>query len=486
MDTRPPTFADLGVATPLVDLLAKDGIVEPFPIQVATIPDAIDRRDVLGKGRTGSGKTLSFGLPLLTLLDTSGYLPRARAPRAVILVPTRELANQVDAVLAPLARTLDMTTLTIYGGVGYNKQIDTLKAGVDIVVACPGRFVDLMESGHVVLDDVEVTVLDEADHMAELGFLEPVTRILEKTPESCQRMLFSATLDRGIDRIVKRFLLDPVTHEVETAEEDEPAMSHWFFGVEQADKLPVITDLCAAPGKSLVFTRTKHGARKLAAALVKAGVPAVELHGDLSQHVRARNLAAFSAGKADTLVATDIAARGIHVDDIALVIHADPPEEHKAFLHRSGRTARAGAEGTVITLVTPNMRRHTKRLAEAAGIDPQNRKVAADDAFLAEIAPGERQFREMPSLDEPRRPRQGGGRRQGGGGRGQGGSRGQGGPRGRSSGGPRRHGDDRRSDSRGGDDRRGRSGDRPRNGGGSSRSDSRPARSGATGRSRTP
>jgi superfamily II DNA/RNA helicase len=413
MDTR-PTFADLGLPTPLVDELTSQGLIEPFPIQQATIADALAGRDTLGRGRTGSGKTLAFTLPLLARLLESNKPRENYAPRALILVPTRELANQVCDVLAPLARRLGMRTTTVYGGVGYPKQIEALRNGVDIVVACPGRFIDLMESGHVDLDAIEITILDEADHMAELGFLEHVTQILSKTPREGQRMLFSATLDRGIDKLVRKFLNNPVTHEVESNLEDEATMTHYFFNVSQANRFDVLQDLCAAPGRSLVFTRTKHGARKLTEALIKAGVPAVELHGDLSQNVRARNLAAFSGGKADTLVATDIAARGIHVDDIALVIHADPPEEHKAFLHRSGRTARAGAEGTVVTMVTENMRRHVKRLAHDAGIDPISVNVAKGDAILEEIAPGEREFKEMPSIEERRG---GGGGRNGGGGR---------------------------------------------------------------------
>ena len=417
MDTS-PSFADLGLPTPLVEELASQGILSPFPIQQATIADALSGRDTLGRGRTGSGKTLAFSLPLIARLMESGKRREPFAPRAVILVPTRELANQVRDVIAPLAESVGMRTATVYGGVGYGGQITAMRNGVDIVVACPGRFIDLMESGHVDLDAVEVTVLDEADHMAELGFLEHVTRILEKTPREGQRLLFSATLDRGIDKVVKKFLQNPITHEVESTEENEASMTHYFFQVTQAERFNVISDLCAAPGRTLVFTRTKHGARKLTEALVKAGIPSVELHGDLSQNVRARNLAALSSGKVDTLVATDVAARGIHVDDIAVVIHADPPEEHKAFLHRSGRTARAGAQGTVITMVTENMRRHVKRLARDAGIDPITKNVSMGDEILTEIAPGEREFREMPNLEE-RRPQGGrnGGRGGYGGGR---------------------------------------------------------------------
>ncbi len=403
MDPRPVSFADLSLPSPLVDELTEQGIVTPFPIQQATIADALSGRDTLGRGRTGSGKTLAFSLPMLTRLHNSGEQTRKFRPRAVILVPTRELANQVRDVLVPLAEALNMRVATVYGGVSYNGQITALRNGVDIVVACPGRFIDLMESGHVELDAVEITILDEADHMAELGFLEHVTRILEQTPRDGQRLLFSATLDRGIDKLVRKFLNDPVTHEIESNEEEDATMTHYFFQVTQGNRFDIIADLCAAPGRSLVFTRTKHGARKLTAALVAAGVPSVELHGDLSQAVRARNLAALSKGKVDTLVATDIAARGIHVDDIAVVIHADPPEEHKAFLHRSGRTARAGAEGTVVTMVTENMRRHVKRLARDAGIDPVTKTVVLGDDILTDIAPGERVRREMPNLEE-RRP----------------------------------------------------------------------------------
>jgi superfamily II DNA/RNA helicase len=453
MDTT-PTFAGLGLPTPVVEELSRQGITSPFPIQLATIADALAGRDVLGRGRTGSGKTLAFSLPMIARLDEDNRVPARRRPRALVLVPTRELANQVRDVIRPLARTLDMTTAVVYGGVGYGKQIDAMRDGTDIVVACPGRFVDLMESGHVELRDIEVIVLDEADHMAELGFLEHVTQILDEIPREAQHMLFSATLDRGIDKVVKRYLEDPASHEVEPEPDDAGEMTHHFLHVTFEQRIGAIADLCAAPGRSLVFTRTKHGARKLAAALVKAGVPSVELHGDLSQTVRARNLAAFSGGKVDTLVATDIAARGIHVDDIALVIHADPPEEHKAFLHRSGRTARAGAAGTVITMVNENQRRHAKSLAKAAGIHPTHTTLSDDPGFTAEVAPGERTFREMPSLEEPRQSRQGqrNGRQGNGHGRGRSGHGGRGGHGGGRPGnkGPKnRDGNGRRHDRRG-------------------------------------
>lgn len=403
--SRTLTFAEMGLPDALVVELAQQGITEPFPIQQATIADALAGRDTLGRGRTGSGKTLAFVLPTLARIDSTGFELRRNRPRAVILVPTRELANQVKDVLAPLARSLKLRYTTIYGGVSYNGQIAALRDGVDVVVACPGRFCDLMESGHVILEDVEVTILDEADHMAELGFLEDVKRVLNETPESSQRLLFSATLDRGIDKVVKQYLTDPVTHEVDPESSPVDAMEHHVLHVPQAERVAVITDLCMAPGKSLVFTRTKHGAKRLTEQLIKSGVPAVELQGNLSQAVRAKNLAAFSSGKVETLVATDIAARGIHVDDVALVIHADPPEEHKAFLHRSGRTARAGAAGKVVTMMTDNQRRHVKRLTKEAGISPVFTKAGVGDEFLEELAPGERVSREMPSLDEPRAPR---------------------------------------------------------------------------------
>jgi superfamily II DNA/RNA helicase len=418
------TFADFALPDELVVALAHQGITEPFPIQVATIEDALAGRDVLGRGRTGSGKTLAFVLPLLARLAASDNERRSGAPRAVILAPTRELANQIRDVVAPLAKELRLRYTTVYGGVAYNGQITALRNGVDIVVACPGRMIDLMESRHMSLDDVEITVLDEADHMAELGFLEHVREILLRTPENGQRLLFSATLDRGIDKLVRQFLHEPATHEVDEDEIPADAMTHHILHVNNNDRIPVITDLCAAPGRSMVFTRTKHGARRLAEQLVKSGVPAVELHGDLSQAKRARNLAAFSSGVADTLVATDIAARGIHVDNVALVIHADPPAEPKAFLHRSGRTARAGESGVVVTMMTDQQRRGVKRLARDAGIEATTTRVDAEHDLLSDIAPGERVFREMQNLDsikpqrhngEGRTGGRGNGRRQGSG-----------------------------------------------------------------------
>jgi superfamily II DNA/RNA helicase len=376
----------------LTAALAAQGIVSPFPIQAATLPDALAGRDVLGRGRTGSGKTYAFALPVLARLAATGTPRRAGRPRALILVPTRELANQIDASMAPLAAALSLRTLTVYGGVGPNPQISGLRAGVDVLIACPGRLADHIASGHARLDAVEITVLDEADHMADLGFLPDVTRLLDKTPRGGQRLLFSATLDAGVNVLVRRFLSDPVTHSVDSVVSPVAGMAHHVLHVQPATRLPVLVDLTAAPGRTLVFTRTKRGATKLTRQLIAEGVPAVELHGNLGQQARTRNLLAFAEGSAATLVATDIAARGIHVDNIALVIHADPPIEHKGYLHRSGRTARAGASGTVITLMTDAQVADVRALTRKAGITPTTTRLRPGHPLLAELAPGERTY----------------------------------------------------------------------------------------------
>ncbi|MFZ0323641.1 MAG: DEAD/DEAH box helicase [Actinomycetes bacterium] len=394
--TRPSssttTFTQLGVHDALTTLLSQRGIDEPFPIQLVTIPDAIAGRDVLGRGRTGSGKTLAFLLPLLTRLSTSGKHRQRSSPRALILAPTRELASQIEAEAAPLARALSMRTMTVFGGVGHKPQISRLDAGVDLLVATPGRLEDLMKGGHARLDAVEVTVLDEADHMADLGFLPAVKRILDKTPQDSQRLLFSATLDGDVNILVRRYMKQPVTHHVDPVESRTADVDHHVLHIASEDRLAVLVDLAAAPGRTVVFTRTKHGAKTLARKLTASGVPAVELHGNLAQNARARNLKAFTDGTAMTLVATDIAARGIHVDDVGLVIHADPPEEHKAFLHRSGRTARAGASGTVITIMTDAQVRDVRDLTRRAGIKPTTTRLRPGHPLLAELAPGERAF----------------------------------------------------------------------------------------------
>jgi len=384
------TFARLGVPVSLTTVLAAADITIPTPIQAATLPDSFAGRDVLGRGRTGSGKTYAFLLPLLTRLAASKTTRQSRKPRALILAPTRELVNQIQAAMTPLAKPLGINSLTIFGGVGQNPQVSGLRAGVDVVVACPGRLEDLLGQGALTLDAVEITVLDEADHMADMGFLPGVRRIMDRTPRVGQRMLFSATLDAGVDVIVKRFLTNPVTHSADSAHQQISTMTHHIFHVRADARLPVLVDLTSAPGRTMIFTRTKHGAKKLSKQLNASGVPTVELHGNLSQNARTRNMDAFQAGAASTLVATDIAARGIHVDDVNLVIHADPPVEHKAYLHRSGRTARAGADGIVITLMTDDQVADVRDLTRRAGIKATTTRLDATHPLLRQLAPGER------------------------------------------------------------------------------------------------
>jgi len=424
------TFAALGVPTSLTAVLEDRGITTPTPIQAATLPDSLAGRDVLGRGRTGSGKTYAFLLPLVTRLVAAPSRRRPGRPRALVLAPTRELATQIDEALAPLAKVAGLTSQTIFGGVGQNPQVQGLRRGVDVIVACPGRLEDLIGQGHVSLDGIEITVLDEADHMADLGFLPGVRRLMDQTPKKGQRLLFSATLDGAINVLVKRFLTNPKTHEADSAQSPVSKMAHHVLHVDADAHLPVLLDLTAAPGRTVVFARTKHRAKKFTRQLNAAGVPAVELHGNLSQGARTRNMADFHSGRAQTLVATDIAARGIHVDDVALVIHADPPVEHKAYLHRSGRTARAGAEGTVVTMMLDDQVRDVRDLTRKAGIKPTLTKVAPGHPLLVELAPGERSYaaalvrEDAPSggqrATQTRTPSNGGGR-----GRGQGQGAGQ-------------------------------------------------------------
>jgi superfamily II DNA/RNA helicase len=388
------TFAELGVARELIELLAADGITAPFPIQAATLPDALAGRDVLGRGRTGSGKTLGFLLPMLTRLAASPARRRPNRPRALILAPTRELATQIHAAAEPLAAALGLRTAVVFGGVGARPQISALRSGLDLVVACPGRLLDHVGEGHADLGGIEITVLDEADHMADLGFLPMVRRILDATPADGQRLLFSATLDNGIDHLVRRYLSNPVTHSVDSAHSEVPKMAHHLLHIEAEDRLAILVELASAPGRVIVFTRTKHGARKLAKQLLAARVPAVDLHGDLAQNARTRNLAAFVDGRATALVATDIAARGIHVDEVSLVVHADPPVEHKAYLHRSGRTARAGSSGTVVTLMTDAQVSEVRELTRKARISATTTRLAPGNPLIATLAPGERNLAE--------------------------------------------------------------------------------------------
>ncbi|MBO0677004.1 DEAD/DEAH box helicase [Mycolicibacterium sp. S2-37] len=404
--TTETTFADLGVRGPLRRVLENRGIAEPFPIQAATLPDSLAGRDVLGRGKTGSGKTLAFALPLVSRLADSKR--RASRPSGLVLAPTRELASQITAVLEPLAAAYDLRVATIFGGVSQNPQASALRSGVDIVVACPGRLEDLMRQKVISLDAVEITVLDEADHMADLGFLPGVTRILAATPAGGQRLLFSATLDNGVDKLVRRFLREPVTHSVDEVNAPPPAMTHHVFHVAGAqEKTKLVQTLASGTGRRILFMRTKHQARKLARQLTEAGVPSVDLHGNLSQNARERNLAAFSNGDASVLVATDIAARGVHVDEVELVVHVDPPVEHKAYLHRSGRTARAGSAGDVVTVVLPDQRRDTSTLLRRAGITVAPQQVAADSAevtaLVGEVAP----YRAPAAPKAVEQPRQG-------------------------------------------------------------------------------
>jgi superfamily II DNA/RNA helicase len=380
------SFAAAGVPAPLVAALAAAGITAPFPIQAAALPDALAGRDILGRGQTGSGKTLAFCIPLAAGL-TDGYTSAGR-PRGLVLVPTRELASQVHAVLAPLAESVGLSVATIYGGVPQKPQVAKLRDRADIVVACPGRLADLIEQGHCHLGDVEISVIDEADHMADLGFLPVVRRLLDMTPPGGQRMLFSATLDAAVDVLARRFMNRPAHHDVSPVEVPV-AMVHHLLTIGPADRVGVVTALAGGGGRSLVFTRTKYAARRLARQLTTSGIPAAELHSDLSQGVRERNLASFASGVVRVIVATDIAARGIHVDGIDLVIHADPPAEHKAYLHRSGRTARAGAAGTVITLQTPAQAAAVRDLMRKAAVVPLTAAVTPGSALLRSIA-GER------------------------------------------------------------------------------------------------
>ncbi|MET1043045.1 MAG: DEAD/DEAH box helicase [Microbacteriaceae bacterium] len=388
------TFAALGVPAPIVTALAADDKTTAFPIQVDTLPDTLSGRDVLGRGKTGSGKTLAFSIPMVARLGgkLAGGKRRPGRPLGLVLAPTRELATQIQAAMQPLADAYGLKTTTIFGGVSQNRQVAALKAGVDIVVACPGRLEDLMKQNFVNLDAVEITVLDEADHMADLGFLPGVTRIMNATPEGGQRLLFSATLDNGVDKLVKKFLHNEVLHSVDEANSPVAAMTHHVFEVDGgADaKTALVQKLASGTGRRILFMRTKHHAKKLAKQLTDAGIPSVDLHGNLSQPQRDRNLAAFSDGSARVLVATDVAARGVHVDNVELVIHVDPPMEHKAYLHRSGRTARAGSAGDVVTIMMGSQAKDVAQLLRKAGISVTPQRVtassAAVDSLVGDIA----------------------------------------------------------------------------------------------------
>ncbi len=388
-DVEGITFRDLGLGENITRTLDDLGAVQPFPIQAATIPDVLAGKDVLGRGRTGSGKTIAFGAPLVErLMENGGGRNRqmGRAPRALILAPTRELALQIDGTVQPIARSVGLFTTQIYGGVPQGRQVGALQRGVDIIIGTPGRIEDLIEQGRLNLSQVEVVVLDEADHMCELGFLEPVQRIIRRTKRDSQKLLFSATLDSGVASLVTEFLRNPSVYEVAGEDQQSSTIEHKVLLVEQRDKRAVIEQLAAGSGKTLVFARTRAFAEELADQLDDAGIPAVSLHGDLNQARRSRNLEKLTTGRVKVLVATDVAARGIHVDDISLVVQADAPDEYKTYLHRSGRTGRAGKVGMVVTLITKQRARRFDELLGRAEITAQTHEVRPGDRLLEQLA----------------------------------------------------------------------------------------------------
>jgi superfamily II DNA/RNA helicase len=392
-DVEGMTFAGLGLGGNIVRALAGLGAESPFPIQAATIPDVLAGRDVLGRGRTGSGKTIAFGAPLVERLirlwaesgRANGKRAMGRSPRALIMAPTRELALQLDRTVQPIARSVGLFTTQIYGGVPQARQVGALRRGVDIVIGTPGRIEDLVAQGHLDLGEVVITVLDEADHMCDLGFLEPVQRIIRLTGDGGQKLLFSATLDTGVAALVDEFLVDPAVHEVAGEDQASGTIDHHVFVIDHREKGAIVEQLADRDGKTLIFARTRAFAEQLADRLDDAGIPAVSLHGDLSQSRRQRNLDKLSNGRVSVLVATDVAARGIHVDDIDLVIQADAPDEYKTYLHRSGRTGRAGKSGTVVTLIPRQRRRRMTELLGRAEIEAAFEEVVAGDARISDV-----------------------------------------------------------------------------------------------------
>lgn len=404
------TFAELGLPTPLLTALADGGFTTPFPIQAATLPDALAGRDVLGRAQTGSGKTLAFGLALLSRLD--GAKARPQRPRALVLVPTRELAMQVTEALQPMAKAMGMWCRTVVGGMPFGKQADALRRGVDLLIATPGRLSDHVRQGTCVLSDVRFTTVDEADQMADMGFLPQVRAILDLTDPDGQRMLFSATLDGDVDKLVGQYLTDPVTHSVSPVTASVSTMDHHLLLVSRRDKPAVIAEVAAREGRTILFVRTKHNVDRLTKKLRSVGVLAGALHGGKAQGARNRVLGEFRNGEIPVLVATDVAARGIHVDGVSLVVHVDPPADSKHYLHRAGRTARAGESGTVVTLVTHEERRAVLQLTDRAGVQPKSTNVRPGDSALARItgaqSPSGEPVREVEQVRRP--PRQIGGR----------------------------------------------------------------------------
>ncbi|MEU1051434.1 DEAD/DEAH box helicase [Streptomyces sp. NPDC005876] len=377
------SFTDMELPPALLEVLRHEGVTAPFPIQAATLPNSLAGRDVLGRGRTGSGKTLAFGLALLA--RTAGRRALPRQPLALVLVPTRELAQQVTDALTPYARGLKLRTATVVGGMSIGRQASALRGGAEVVVATPGRLKDLIDRGDCLLDDVAVTVLDEADQMTDMGFMPQVTALLDRVRPDGQRMLFSATLDRNIDRLVRRYLSDPVVHSVDPSAGAVTTMEHHVLHVLDTDKQRTATEIAARDGRVIMFLDTKHRVDRLTKHLLNNGVRAAALHGGKSQPQRTRTLAQFKDGHVTVLVATNVAARGIHVDSLDLVVNVDPPSDPKDYLHRGGRTARAGESGSVVTLVTPDQRRDMNRLLVTAGITPRTTAVRSGEAELSRI-----------------------------------------------------------------------------------------------------
>ncbi|MEU6339367.1 DEAD/DEAH box helicase [Streptomyces sp. NPDC046977] len=377
-------FAALDMPAGLLKTLTAQGVTDPFPIQAATLPNSLAGRDLLGRGRTGSGKTLAFGLALLA--RTAGLRAEPKAPLALVLVPTRELAQQVADALTPYATAVNLRLTTVVGGLSMTRQAATLRRGVEVLVATPGRLNDLVDQGACLLGDVRITVLDEADQMTDMGFMPQITKLIERVRPDGQRMLFSATLDGNIDRLVQRFLTDPVTHSVDPSAGAVTTMEHHVLHVlDETDKKAVTTRIAARDGRVILFLDTKRAADRLAKRLLSVGVRAAALHGGRSQPQRNRTLEQFKTGLVTALVATNVAARGIHVDDLDLVVNVDPPTDHKDYLHRGGRTARAGGSGSVVTLVLPEQKRDVTRLMSDAGIRPRTARITSSDAALTTI-----------------------------------------------------------------------------------------------------
>jgi superfamily II DNA/RNA helicase len=376
------TFETLGVPADFVAALARDGITDPFPIQALTIPDALAGRDLCGRAKTGSGKTLAFGLPLLERIGTA----EPHAPRALVLTPTRELANQVKNVLAPFGKLRGLRVAAVYGGVSMDEQIAALRKGVDAVIGTPGRLIDLLERGELSLRAVEVLVVDEADRMADLGFMPQVQKLLHRIESQHQTMLFSATLDGAVRRLVDRYMHEPVRHEVESRDATVDEMQHRFFHVHQMDKVKVAAAISRGVARTLVFVRTKRGADRLVSQFRREGVRAGAIHGDLRQAARERALADFQRGRLPVLVATDVAARGIHVDNVDVVVHYDPAEDEKAYIHRSGRTARAGEAGVAATLMLWNQENFVRVVERRLGLDEPIVELFSNDPRLADLS----------------------------------------------------------------------------------------------------